>query len=161
MYVDNMVAEAQKQKKRKPIIPGWLKAVMGIAAIIVCCVLPFFALEFVIGYFGEGTRPIPGDASNFDPIAVYPEVSKFAGENVRLQSIRIYYVRSDGTIDLGASYRPYVEYSFYRQLAAPPANAPPIGAGGSPNQTWYETITVNVSSPRSYHVRSGNSEYDY
>src|SRR5262249_53193359 len=49
----------------------------------------------------------------------------------------------------------------YHQLASPPANAPPVGAGGSPNQNWYEVIDVTARAAKGWHVTSGNSEYDY
>src|SRR5262245_17572431 len=158
MYVQNMVATPQKKRRS---IPGCIAIPVGIVAFIVVCILPFFALSYVIGWFGEGTRPVPGDASAFDPIATYADVAKYAGNNVQLQRITMYYVRSDGTLDLNASYNPYIQYRFYHQLASPPANAPPVGAGGSPNQNWFEVIDVTARAAKGWHVKSGNSEYDY
>lgn len=160
MYVENMVNSTQQQKKRRSI-PGCISIPAIIVGFIVICILPFFALSYAIGWFGEGTRPVPGDASAFDPIASYDAVAKYAGDNVKLQSINVYYVRSDGTMDLNASYNPYVEYEFYHELASPPANAPPVGAGGSANQKWYEVIRVRIRQAHGWHVKSNNSEYDY
>lgn len=159
MYVQNMVDTAQKKPRRG--LPAGLALVLLIALIVVVCVLPFFALSYVIGYFGEGTRPVPGSASAFDPIASFAEVSKYAGDNVKLKSMTAYYVRSDGTLDLNASYRPYVDYEFYQALSSPPRDAPPVGAGGSPNQKWYQEIQVKIQQPRTWHVTSNSSEYDY
>jgi hypothetical protein len=79
-----------------------------------------------------------------------------------LVKIRLSGVRSDGTLDLTATYTPAprADYSFQRKLSAPPANAPPIGAGGSATGEWYEPIEVGVYKPgqrRSVSRRGGSS----
>src|SRR5690349_4318553 len=45
----------------------------------------------------DTANAILGDESHFDPIAVYPAIAKYAGNDLQLSSIHIYYVRSDGT----------------------------------------------------------------
>lgn len=69
---------------------------------------------------------VPGNPDKFDPIANYEEISSYAGENASLLQIESYYVRSDGTLDLNASYEPApsVFYTFYRQTGTIDADAP-------------------------------------
>ena len=104
---------------------------------------------------GEESAAVSGDPISFDPVASLPEVKEFSGEGSKLLSIDAMYVRSDGTLDLTAtSYRPTVDYEFYRETAAP-EDAPPIGAGGSIERKWYETVTVSVYRPgETRHVTS-------
>jgi hypothetical protein len=103
------------------------------------------------GVFGNTkpeTRTVPGNANAFDPIAAFEAVKTFAGSNVQLVSIEASQVRRDGTLDLTASYRPapYVTYRFVRAVARP-TNAPPVGAGGTRDGPWFETITIDAYEP--------------
>src|SRR5262249_26365893 len=41
----------------------------------------------------QSTDPILGDVSHLDPIAIYPDIAKYAGENLRLSSADFYFVR--------------------------------------------------------------------
>jgi hypothetical protein len=107
------------------------------------------------------TQVVPGDAKAFDPIAALPEVAAQAGEGAELTLLDAYYVRSDGTLDLTASYHPYVNYAFVRKVPTP-ADAPPIGAGGKADASWYEPVTIKAYEPGSWwQVRSGNNSYSY
>jgi hypothetical protein len=128
--------------------------------------LVFFAffgtVMFVTGYLVDQTRLIPGDASRFDPVAAFEAVQQHAWEDAELVSIDAYYIRSDGTLDLNASYNPFVRYDFVRKLDNPPADAPPVGAGGGAgggaSGEWYEPVRVEVSRPwHVYNTRSGSS----
>jgi hypothetical protein len=97
---------------------------------------------------GPESRAISGDASRYDPWLALEEVTAFAGEGAQLAAIRAYYVRSDGTLDLTATYTPapHVEFEFLREVPRP-ADAPPIGAGGSTAGPWYEPITIEAYRP--------------
>lgn len=97
---------------------------------------------------GIEMAPAPGDASAFDPIASLPEVAAFAGEDLLFLEMTARYVRSDGTLELTASYTPSptVEYRFMREVPRP-ANAPPPGVAGSTSGPWYEPITVTLEKP--------------
>jgi hypothetical protein len=139
-------------------------------AIVLAALLPIVIIFLIIPLFQSGlgmvdTRPVPGDPRNFDPVAALPGVREYAGEGAQLVSIEAYYVRSDGTLDLNASYRPYTTYKFYREVP-PPADAPPVGAGGKAGGKWYEPVQVRASEPGQwYHVtRTGggvSQEFSY
>lgn len=135
----------QKARRR-----GRLGCYLRLALLVVVGALAF---RYVIGPLFESgfgmadTRPVPGDAAHFDPLAALPEVAAYAGEDVQLISMDVYYIRSDGTLDLTAtSYHPRVEYEFV-QTVPPPADAPPVGAGGSANGIWYAPITIQAYEP--------------
>ena len=110
----------------------------------------------------EGSRPIPGDAGRFDPVASLPAIVAVAGDDAVLTGLYAQFVKRDGTLDLWADYGPQVQYSFYRPIAAP--NNRPIGAGGSASGTSYEPVTVTVSRPfdlRSVRQSSGGVRVQY
>lgn len=116
---------------------------------------------------GPETRTISGNASSFNPIMALAEVNGFAGEDAQLVSIYAYYVRSDGTLDLNATYTPAprVEYEFLREIPRP-ADAPPVGAGGTTAGQWYEPVTIEAYQPgQTRHVsQTGGGvslEYNY
>jgi hypothetical protein len=133
-----------------------------LSPLIILCLVFVITPFFQSGGGEVFTREVPGDAKFFDPIAGLPQVQAFAGENVEVISIKAYYVRSDGTMDLTAtSYHPYVDYEFVHQVPAP-ADAPPVGAGGTLNGKWYQTVNVKAYEPGQWrHVTSGSSEYSY
>jgi hypothetical protein len=129
-----------------------------VVSILVCGGIPILFSSLVV----ERTAPVPGDASNFDPIAHFDAIQQYGGENLKIVSINAWYVRSDGTLDLYADYNPYVEVVFYRELAQPPADAPPVGAGGSPDDRWYEKVEVKLRRPgQLWTVTSGGNSYQY
>jgi hypothetical protein len=92
----------------------------------------------------EPTNAIIGDGSHFDPISTYPDIAKFAGDDLQLSSIHFYFVRSDGTLDLNAKYQPHVYYYFFQRMDGRPADAPPVGAGGKLNEKWYQPVSVDI-----------------
>jgi hypothetical protein len=124
----------------------------------------FLLWPLMISGFGQAdTRPVPGDASRFNPLAALPDIRAYAGEGAQLISIEADYVRSDGTMELTAEYSPSprVEYQFVREMPRP-ADAPPIGAGGANTGPWYEPITIKAYKPGQWwNVTRGNSEYSY
>ncbi len=134
--------------------------------LIILPLLYLFVTRLAIPFFETGggnvtTEPVPGDAKAFDPIAALPQVAAYAGEGAELTVIDAYYVRSDGTMDLTASYHPYVNFTFARKVPTP-ADAPPIGAGGKADGAWYEPVTIKAYEPGSWWtVRSNNSSYSY
>lgn len=88
-------------------------------------------------------QPAPGDPSRFDPIARYDEVRKYAGPGLELRQLSAKGVREDGTVDLEETRYPTgVEYHFAKSVAAP-ADAPPVGGGGS--ATWHQRVIVALS----------------
>ncbi|MBA3869795.1 MAG: hypothetical protein H0X30_11665 [Anaerolineae bacterium] len=126
------------------------KAFLALLAIVVVvggCFGLFTLSTYAVGYFVRGTRPIPGDAAKFDPIAAYPDIAKFAGDNVQVERIEMKFVKSNGTLDLTGSYGAEVDYRFVHILDNAPDNAAPLGAGGKPGGTYAEHIYVNVVKP--------------
>ncbi|HRF60265.1 MAG TPA: hypothetical protein PLH94_10195 [Fimbriimonadaceae bacterium] len=94
------------------------------------------------------TFDVPGNADRYDPIAAVAALADLAGEGAYLVEARFTQVRSDGTMDLDVSYTPVptARYTFVRKLAAPPENAPPIGAGRGIGE-WFEEVDVDCSQP--------------
>jgi hypothetical protein len=100
--------------------------------------------------FNIELRDLDGaDPQRYDPFGYYAQVHDFAGTDAALVKIRLTGVRSDGTLDLTATYTPAprADYLFQRKLSQPPASAPPIGAGGSATGDWYEPVEVEVYRP--------------
>ena len=106
------------------------------------------------------TDPILGDGSHFDPVAAYPQIAKIAGDGLHFIGMDIYYVRSDGTLDLNASYKPYANYSFFQYMDGAPTDAPPVGAGGKLNAKWYQPSLVAVRGPDNPGEKSKVDRYD-
>jgi len=140
-------------KRRVRRIPATALIFLLITISFGSCIALITAIDFATAYFGENKRPVPGDSGQFDPIAAFPEIRLYAGENAQLNSIQIDFARADGTLNLKAtSYKPRATYTFYRELSTPPADVPPVGAGGSPNQKWFERIDVIVQQADSYNL---------
>src|SRR5206468_6698954 len=97
-----------------------------IVVVVVAGIVPFF----VSGGGTADTREVPGNATRFDPVAAFPGVLDYAGKDAQLTSLKAYFVRSDGMMDLTANYNPRAEYEFIIKVP-PPADAPPVGAGGT------------------------------
>ncbi|MBK9124287.1 MAG: hypothetical protein IPM16_14375 [Chloroflexi bacterium] len=120
------------------------------AAIIIPVGLFVVAPLLGVNVFGEDTREVPGDASNFDPIATYGELAAYAqgdAETVGLIEIEAYYVRRDGTLDLTAeNYMPRVDLEFVIPVPRP-ADAPPVGAGGSADDRYEQRVTIAAWRP--------------
>ncbi len=116
--------------KRSPILTI-LGVIVLILIVIFGCGAVVTGATYAVGYFVRGTRPIPGDASKFDPFASLPQVEQFAGDGMQLVRIDMEYVKSDGTLDLTANYSAQVTYAFAHVLTTTPSNEAPLGAGGS------------------------------
>ncbi|HJR73968.1 MAG TPA: hypothetical protein VJ806_10065 [Luteimonas sp.] len=159
-------------RKATPLSTGTrAKLLGGCLGLAVLAVVAFGLLIAAIFFYSSSklahTVPPPGDPSRFDPVAGYAQVAAFAGADVRLLSIDARFVRSDGTMDLEAEYRPSpnARYHFLREVPAP-AKAPPVGAGGNADGRWYEQVQVEVSRPWEFRsVRSigasGSASYQY
>jgi len=94
------------------------------------------------------TAPFAGDPTRWEPYAGLGQVQAFVGAGAQLMRIEAYSVRSDGTMDLPASYHPYVSYRF--RLATPPQSSVPLGAPGAPS----DRIKVWVQDPGSMTVET-------
>jgi hypothetical protein len=127
-------------------------AIIGGVGIGVLAVFnPNLLAGFVAGLTGvrvPETRNVPGNASSFDPFGSFSQVQAFAGSDAQLLEISANYVRSDGMMDLTATYSPApsVDYKFAHEVARP-SNAAPVGAGGTTSGPWYESITVRAFQP--------------
>lgn len=105
---------------------------------------------------------VAGDVTAFDPIVGLDQAMDFAGGDVKLVSLESKFVKSDGTMDLTASYHARTDYDFVSELAEPPADAPPVGAGGSLSDKWYMPVSVSVFDPgQMRHVTSMGGNYSY
>jgi hypothetical protein len=158
------VKQVLKVNNKKPsrLRLGLFLSVLTIAAIlcVIYVVIPFFET----GGGNADTRAVPGDAAHFDQVASYPSVLDYAGAGSELVSLSAYYVRSDGTLELTATYSPapYVTYDFVRKLDKAPDNAPPIGAGGANTAPWYEPIEIHLYKPGQWRqVKSSSTSYTY
>ena len=108
-------------------------------------------LDALAGAAGGDTRKtaaVAGDASRFDPVAALDQVLALAGPGARLEQLSTSGVRSDGTLDLTATYTPAprASYTLHREVPAP-ADAPPLGAGGSRDGRWYQALRVDAYRP--------------
>lgn len=124
--------------------------------------------NFFANLMGEKTYKITGDNRKFDPFAKLGEVRSHLPKNARLIKIEATFVRSDGTMDLEAKYVPFprATYTFQVPLDGPPENAPPIGAGRSPDDVWFREVEVECYQPgqRRMVSRTGggvNTKYQY
>lgn len=155
-----------------PLSPGTRTKLLGgcLGALVLAALALGLTIAAIYHYADSklaDTVPPPGDPRHFDPVAAYGEVAAFAGAEVRLTSLAARFVRSDGTMDLKADYRPSptAQYRFVREVAAP-ADAPPVGAGGNADGRWHERVHVEVSRPWQFRsVRrvggSGGASYQY
>jgi len=115
---------------------------------------------------GEETYPLASDPKRFDPFASVEDVRSRVGAKARLTKVEASFVRSDGTMDLTATYvpGPRVTYTFQVPLDKAPADAPPVGAGRAPGDVWVQTVRVDCYQPgqRSSVTRiSGGSKTQY
>jgi hypothetical protein len=118
---------------------------VGIAAVV--------APNLLTGVFGKlmgvetiQSRPVAGDPAHYDPIAGLPAMRAFAGEGAQLTQFEASFVRSDGTLDLTASYTPSPRVTTqWLVKVPPPSDAPPVGAGGL--GTWYRRVTIDAYRP--------------
>lgn len=141
---------------------------IGLGAAVLAVLAPNMLTSIfsrVTGYETIQSRPVQGDPANYDPVAAYASMQAFAGEGAQLISLEAQFVRPDGTLDLTASYTPSPRVSAEFALeVAPPADAPPIGAGGL--GTWYRRVTIQAYRPGqqgrvSSRGAGGNVTYTY
>ena len=161
-----ILVEQEKKRRQHSRLVLILRVIPLAIAGVLCYHFIVFPL-FVSGFGNADTRPVPGDASNFDPVGALPGVTAYAGDGAQLISIDAEYVRSDGTMELTATYSPApsVEYKFVHKVPRPD-NAAPVGAGGANTGDWYEPITIDASQPGkwwSVSKTSGNvtTKYSY
>lgn len=115
---------------------------------------------------GTETYPFKSDTKHLDPFAAIEEVRAKVGTGARLVEVEADFVRSDGTMDLTATYKPAprITYKFIVPLDKAPADAPPVGAGRGPDDVWTQQVTVNCYEPgqRRHITRiSGGSRTSY
>lgn len=101
--------------------------------------------------FNCSTRPVPGPIRAFDPVGQLERVTAFAGKEAKLVSIKAVYVKSDGTLDLKAKYKPSVLYQFYRPIyEVREGNDLPLGAGGRKGDSLLSCEIVSVTVRKGY-----------
>jgi len=155
-----------------PLFTGKKSNSGGIIAVLVFLLIGGFVALIIfattsLGTMWEESFDLQGDPTHFDPIKAVGEMRLHIDPNAKLSSIDISYIRSDGTMDLTVqTYRPNVNYQFYKELAEPPKDAPPVGAGGTADGKWYEPVDADVYEPGQWrHVkRMGggvSTEYSY
>jgi hypothetical protein len=116
---------------------------------------------------GAETYPLKSDPKHFDPFAGLAEVRERVGKNAHLIEISAYYVRSDGTMDLEATYKPSpnVTYTFQVPVDKPPSDAPPVGVGSTTRDSvWLQEVEVECYQPgqgRSVSRSSGGTRVSY
>ena len=116
------------------------------ALIIILIVGLFVSILPIIAFINPNNRCIKGDPSSFDPIKKYETVKHYAGGNdLHLVSIQVNYVKTDGTIDLYANYKPNVRYDFYKPITTETNKEMPLGVKGS--HPGYKLIRVKISKP--------------
>src|SRR5437868_5669407 len=102
--------------KKASGISKTLALIVDVGVLIVACVALVAVANYFTGYVVRGTRPIPGDASKFDPITAYQPITQFAGDGLKLVRIELDFVRADGTLDLTADYGAEARYTFAHVL---------------------------------------------
>jgi hypothetical protein len=97
----------------------------------------------------EGTEEPPMDVQRFDPTGALEAARRFAGPSAELVGFKARFVRSDGTMDLTAAYRPSLEYEFVRPNTD--QDDAPLGTGKGDRA--FELIEIDVHEPRWVHVQ--------
>jgi len=125
-------------------------AILGGVGIGVAAVVAPNAVNGLVGkMMGVETiqsRELAGDPARYDPIAGMPAMRAFAGEGAQLVGFEAVFVRSDGAVDLTATYTPSPRVRSEWLVKVPaPSDAPPVGAGGL--GTWYRRVTVEAYRP--------------
>lgn len=137
---------------RRPMRKGLIAGCVGI--VLFCGFLGFIFWLVIFSntcarMLGTETYPLVGDPKHFDPFAELPNIRQRVGKGAILRKIEVDYVRSDGTMDLLATYKPApkVEYEFLLPVKPPSGDSPPIGAGRTESDVWLEDVTVEVYEP--------------
>lgn len=153
-----------------PVLPNsnrpktkWTSIVaIGAVASIIIAIVWGCAAGMQTGFGAETTYDPPGgDNTHFDPIAAADDIQAQIGESAELMGMSSTFVKSDGTQDLVTElYVATTNYEFVREVPTPD-NAPPIGAGGSPDGKWYQVTDVDIFRPGQWRQVTGSSEYTY
>jgi hypothetical protein len=130
-------------------VGGCIAFLIGIAAFVGLILYFTVFSNSCAKLMGEETYPIAGDASRFDPFAAIPDIRAKLGPEAILLEMNASFVRSDGTLDLKAQYKPAptADYRFRVPIKEAPKDAPPIGAGRKPGDIWIQDVTVRVYEP--------------
>ena len=149
-------------------VGGCIAFVIGIAGFVGLILYFTVFSNSCAKMMGEETYPIAGKARSFDPIAEIENIRSKIGAKAVLTEMDASSVRSDGTMDLMAQYKPAptATYRFQLPLDTAPEGqvAPPVGAGRGPDDVWVQDITVRVYEPgmRRHVTRtSGGSRSSY
>lgn len=109
----------------------------------------------------KNTTAPPGELTNFDPVASFAAMAAYAGPDAKLVVLRAYFVRTDGTMDLTAEYRPHVDAEFVaRATAEDVADQGPLAPGSGFAVGDRLRTGLVVQGPATYHVTSGGSEWE-
>jgi hypothetical protein len=100
------------------------------------------------------SRPVPGDAHHYKPLAYLKDVAAYAGPGARVTEIDASGMRFDGTIDLNADYKPHITYEFEVPSHGDPTK--PIGAGGIAGAAK-QTISVRMWEPGQTRTRTSTA----
>ncbi len=115
--------------------------------------------KLVVALGGGGGESIPGDLTRFDPVARAPAMRGRVGAGYALQRLQAFGVRLDGTVNMKEErFEPKVDYSFVR-AEGPPADQPPLGAGGSIAREWHRDAHVDVSRPGGHETWQNGSQH--
>jgi hypothetical protein len=130
-------------------VGGCTALVIGIAGFVGVIIYLTAFSNTCAKMMGEETYPIAGDAARFDPFAAIPDIKSKLGAEAILLEMNASSVRSDGTLDLKAQYKPApsADYRFRIPIKEAPKDAPPIGAGRKPGDVWVQDVTVRVYEP--------------
>ncbi len=138
-------ASSMEIKKKNPLVA----IISGIGTGVVVVAFSALVITGFSGHLCGWTEPgnfhVPGDSRNFDPVAEFDAVAEKAGEGAVFTAFEARFVRSDGTLDLHASYKPTVVYGFMRENTDRDPSVPK-GAGG-PQDHSYEGVTMTISKP--------------
>ncbi len=128
---------------------GALGAVVGVSVAAMSIFAPHVLTQAVVGSGAVAdSRPVPGKLTSFDPIAAYAQVSSYAGADAWLLKMDATNVRSDGTLDLSATYEPApnVRYTFARPAPAP-KGVGPIGVGNNSGGAYRQELILTAEKP--------------
>ncbi len=148
MATESPLGEKPKRGQRWLVSsPHWWLMASIVGFIIFGGVCSFLS-AFVGSILVEGRWFLAGPIEAYDPIISFGQVYDWVGRDWQFLSMDVEYVRSDGTLDLNAPYRPYVRYQFYKEVPNPNGMPLPLGAGGTGvAEPWYVVRTVWVEKP--------------
>jgi hypothetical protein len=153
------MSEEKQKNSTKPsptTKPSQGATLIGIFVFLFVCIVGSIGVPTLFGtFFFVNTKPVPGDAANFDLIAGMPEIYEWIGADAELKDLYATGVRSDGTMDLFANYTSIVSLTFVRPTQA--NNDLPLGAGGSESDIAYEEVDVDIFTPNQMRTSSSSS----